>query len=157
MFQASVRRALTEIDPNWGSYEGLIVCGSHYTPGANDTIERIRYYREAGKPVLGICWGHQLAAIEYARNVLKVKNATSEEFGRGTLVVRMRQRAIIGFRDGENWWTKYDVDPTFLEEWHKPPNMVTVPYHPEHRSKIGSPHPVLVDFINIAKEYAGNK
>ena len=39
--------------------------------------------RVTNKPYLGICLGLQIAVIEFARNVLGVKGATSEEFSKG--------------------------------------------------------------------------
>ncbi|MCV6607322.1 MAG: gamma-glutamyl-gamma-aminobutyrate hydrolase family protein, partial [Campylobacterales bacterium] len=42
--------------------------------------EAIKYAREQKIPYLGICLGMQLAMIEYARNVLKIKKANSQEF-----------------------------------------------------------------------------
>ena len=43
-------------------------------------IETIKYVRENKIPFLGICLGMQMTAVEYARNVLNLKNANSEEF-----------------------------------------------------------------------------
>ena len=43
-------------------------------------IAAIRYAREHDIPYLGLCYGLQLAVIEYARNVAGVTEATSEEF-----------------------------------------------------------------------------
>lgn len=39
-----------------------------------------RYARENKVPYLGICLGSQIMAIEYARNVIGMKDASSEEF-----------------------------------------------------------------------------
>ena len=43
-------------------------------------IETIKYVRENKIPFLGICLGMQMTVIEYARNVLNLKAANSEEF-----------------------------------------------------------------------------
>jgi len=40
----------------------------------------IQYAREHGIPFLGLCYGLQLAVIEYARNMAGIQEATSEEF-----------------------------------------------------------------------------
>ncbi|MFX8466519.1 CTP synthase, partial [Acinetobacter baumannii] len=40
------------------------------------------YVREAGLPFLGICLGLQIAVIEFARNVVGLPGANSEEFGK---------------------------------------------------------------------------
>src|SRR3990167_9708540 len=79
----TLKKALDEIDPHWREYGGLIVPGSHEPYLVEEKIERIRNAREKGIPFLGICFGHQLAAIEYAKHVLEILDATSEEFGEG--------------------------------------------------------------------------
>ncbi len=43
-------------------------------------IETVRHARENKIPYLGICLGSQIMAIEYARNVLGIRDASSEEF-----------------------------------------------------------------------------
>ena len=45
------------------------------------SFDAINYARERNIPFFGICLGMQLAVIEIARNVLKLKNANSSEFG----------------------------------------------------------------------------
>ena len=40
-----------------------------------------KYARENKIPFLGICFGMQMAVIEFARNKLKMNKATSSEFG----------------------------------------------------------------------------
>ena len=150
-FQTSVRKALNEIDFKWESYEGLIICGSHslIPEEAEYLIERIREAREVKKPTLLICMGHQLGAIEYARNVLGIKDATSEEFGQGTFVVKKRPELKVGLHEGESWWSNYDV----AIDWKKPLSQLTTPYHPEYNSSIDKPHPILSKFIGMCKEY----
>ena len=48
--------------------------------GAEGKVHAIRYARENRIPFFGICFGMQLAAIEFARNVCLIKDATSREF-----------------------------------------------------------------------------
>jgi CTP synthase len=59
---------------------GVIVPGGFGLRGIEGKISAIRYCRESGKPFLGICLGMQVAAIEFARNVIGIKGATSQEF-----------------------------------------------------------------------------
>ncbi|MCF7830674.1 CTP synthase [Candidatus Gracilibacteria bacterium] len=59
---------------------GVIVPGGFGNRGIEGKIEVARYCRESNKPYLGLCLGSQIMAIEFARNVLKIKDATSEEF-----------------------------------------------------------------------------
>lgn len=147
-FNTSVEKALSEIDPKWRDYDGLIVCGTHTPLNIESMIEAIKVAREEGKPFLGICFGHQLAAIEYARNVLGIPDATSEEFDvDGTLIVVKRPELKVGLHDGESYWNNYEVDPEFLEEWIKDDNFFTVQFHPEYQSAKGAPHPLLVKFL----------
>lgn len=79
-FFTSVEKSLDEIDHRWRNYNGLLVVGSHAPENIEEKISAIESYRKRGLPVLGICLGMQLMAIEYARNVLNLPLATSEEF-----------------------------------------------------------------------------
>jgi len=60
--------------------DGVIVPGGFGNRGIEGKIRVAQYCRENGKPYLGLCLGSQIMAIEFARNVLKIKDATSEEF-----------------------------------------------------------------------------
>ncbi len=62
------------------SLNGILVPGGFGERGAEGKIKAIRYARENGIPFLGLCLGFQLAAIEFARNVCGLKDATSAEF-----------------------------------------------------------------------------
>ena len=60
--------------------DGILVPGGFGTRGVEGKISAIKYAREQQKPFFGICFGMQLAAIEFARNVCGIKDATSREF-----------------------------------------------------------------------------
>ncbi|MDO5330956.1 MAG: CTP synthase [Bacillota bacterium] len=60
--------------------DGILVPGGFGERGADGKMVTIKYARENKIPFLGICFGMQLAVIEFARNVLGIKNATSSEF-----------------------------------------------------------------------------
>jgi CTP synthase len=47
-------------------------------------ISAVKYARENNVPFLGICLGFQVAVIEFARNVLGIKDANSTEFSKDT-------------------------------------------------------------------------
>ena len=148
-FDINLRRALKEIDPNYDQHDALVICGT--TPEKDITeadaeilIEKIRHARESGRPFLGICFGHQLTAIEVARS-RGVENATSEEFGKGTFVVRRRPKLRVGLYGGETWWSNYET----FTDWQNPPHFITVPYHPEYQSFKCRPHKVLTAFLKI--------
>ncbi len=62
-------------------YRAIVVPGGFGYRGIEGMITAIKYVREKNIPFLGICLGMQLSVIEYARNVLGLKDANSEEFG----------------------------------------------------------------------------
>jgi len=59
------------------TYDSVIVPGGFGDRGVEGKIACVRYVREQGIPFLGICLGFQMAVIEYARNVLGLKDAHS--------------------------------------------------------------------------------
>lgn len=60
--------------------QGILVPGGFGTRGVEGKITAIQYARENKIPFFGICFGMQLAAIEFARNVCGIRDATSREF-----------------------------------------------------------------------------
>ncbi|MBR3325287.1 MAG: CTP synthase [Clostridia bacterium] len=65
-------------------YNGIIVPGGFGKRGIEGKIRTVKYVRENNIPFLGICLGMQMAVVEYARNVLGIKDANSEEFDKNT-------------------------------------------------------------------------
>ena len=63
-----------------GELDGIIVPGGFGNRGIEGKINTIQYARENNIPFLGICLGMQMAVVEFARNVLGLKDANSEEF-----------------------------------------------------------------------------
>ncbi len=63
---------------------GILIPGGFGNRGITGKIEAIRYARENQIPFLGICLGMQLSIIEFTKNVLKMKNSGSSEFGKHT-------------------------------------------------------------------------
>lgn len=63
--------------------DGVLVPGGFGNRGVEGKITVIQYARENKVPFFGICLGMQCAVIEYARNVLGIKGANSEEFNPG--------------------------------------------------------------------------
>ena len=64
------------------SASGILIPGGFGNRGINGKIQAIKFARENQIPFLGICLGMQLSIIEFAKNVLKIKNAGSSEFGK---------------------------------------------------------------------------
>lgn len=62
-----------------GDADGIIVPGGFGDRGVEGKIAAIKYARENEVPFLGICLGMQLASVEFARNVLGLKDAHSSE------------------------------------------------------------------------------
>lgn len=71
--QANVAGQLAGLD-------AVIVPGGFGARGVEGKIACVRYCRETGLPYLGICLGFQVAVIEFARNVLGLRDASSTEF-----------------------------------------------------------------------------
>jgi CTP synthase len=61
------------------SFDAVIVPQGWGGRGAEGKIAAVRYVRESKTPFLGICYGFQMAVIEYARNVLGFEGANSTE------------------------------------------------------------------------------
>jgi CTP synthase len=59
---------------------GILIPGGFGKRGTEGKIAAIKYSRKYKIPFLGICFGMQMAIIEFARNELKLQRATSSEF-----------------------------------------------------------------------------
>lgn len=152
-FHTSVAKAFSEVDPHWRDYNGLVVCGSHTPTNVEQTIEMIRHARENKTPFYGECFGYQLAALEYARNVIGIKNATSEEFKeKGEFVIVKRKELKVGLHEGESWWSNYEVRTDIEKEFiYRPKWYFVAPFHPSYQSSKDKPHPLIKDFLEYAK------
>jgi CTP synthase len=60
--------------------DGILVAGGFGQRGVEGKINAIKYARENKIPFLGICLGMQLSLVEFARNVLEIRDADSVEF-----------------------------------------------------------------------------
>ncbi len=60
---------------------GVLIPGGFGKRGTEGKIAAISYARKNKIPFLGICFGMQMAVIEFARNKLNIRKATSSEFG----------------------------------------------------------------------------
>lgn len=65
-------------------YDGIVVPGGFGSRGVEGIIEAIKYARINKIPYLGLCYGMQLATIEFARNVAGLKNAHTTEVNKKT-------------------------------------------------------------------------
>jgi len=69
----------TEIKKKLKNVSGILIPGGFGKRGTEGKIAAIKYARINKIPFLGICFGMQMAIIEYARNVLNIKTASSSE------------------------------------------------------------------------------
>ena len=78
---------ISEIKKKLLGISGILIPGGFGKRGTEGKIEAIKYARENKIPFLGICFGMQMAIIEFARNKLNIKKATSSEFGVGGIPI----------------------------------------------------------------------
>jgi CTP synthase len=71
--EGTLEKSLSQLD-------GILVPGGFGVRGIEGKIAACRYARENKKPFFGICLGMQVAVIEYSRNVVGWKDASSAEF-----------------------------------------------------------------------------
>ena len=69
-----------KLDEVFNEVSGILVAGGFGERGIEGKLRAIKYARENKIPYLGICLGMQLAVIEFARNVLGLEYANSQEF-----------------------------------------------------------------------------
>ena len=79
---------------------GVIIPGGFDKRGIFGKIKAIQYCRENKIPLLGLCLGLQCSVIEFARNVLKLKDANSLEFDSKT------PEPVIHYVEGQEGLTK---------------------------------------------------
>ena len=66
-------------DELFSDVDGILVPGGFGDRGIDGKIEAIRYARTHGLPFLGLCLGMQLSIVEFARDVVGLKDAHSVE------------------------------------------------------------------------------
>ena len=60
-------------------FDGVVVPGGFGKTGIAGILKAIKYTRESKIPYLGLCYGMQLAIVEYARSVMKLRGAETYE------------------------------------------------------------------------------
>jgi CTP synthase len=84
-------------------YDGVLVPGGFGKTGIEGKLNVIEYVRKQKIPYFGICYGMQLAVLEYAKNVLKLKSVSTEEIDKNAehlvIGVMEEQRAKIAKKD----------------------------------------------------------
>jgi CTP synthase len=74
-FEKGGKRELAKL----GKYDGILVPGGFGETGIEGKIKVIEYARVNKIPYFGLCYGMQLMVVEYARNVLGLKDANTVE------------------------------------------------------------------------------
>ena len=81
--------------------QAVVVPGGFGIRGIEGKLSVVRYARENNLPFLGLCLGMQCAVIEYARNVVGLKDANSTEFDEGTaypvIDLMLEQKNVQGY------------------------------------------------------------
>ena len=83
--------------------DGLLVAPGFGFRGVEGKIIAVKYARENSLPFFGICLGMQMAAIEFARNVLGIKDADSTEMNEDTfnpVIDMMEEQKQITMKGG---------------------------------------------------------
>ncbi len=185
-------------------FGGIIVPGGFGSRGVEGKIKAIQYARENGIPYLGLCYGMQLAAVEFARHVLGLEQAGSTEFSPqtphpiihiipnkvfeetrkygGTMRLgaypcvldpeSLSYQAYKTQEIQERHRHRYEFNNDYREEFNKKgmfiagtspenhlveiiehknhPFFVGTQFHPEFKSRLLTPHPLFMKFIEAA-------
>ena len=83
----SEKLKVSEIKSNLKNISGILIPGGFGKRGTDGKIAAIKYARNNKIPFFGICYGMQMAIIEFARNKLNFKKATSSEFDKKGLPI----------------------------------------------------------------------
>lgn len=75
--EENIRQLLSQV-------QGILIAPGFGSRGIEGKIKAIQYARENQIPMLGICFGMQMTAVEFARNVLGFTNANSTEIDPST-------------------------------------------------------------------------
>jgi CTP synthase len=93
--------------------DGLLVAPGFGHRGVEGKIVAIKYARENGLPFFGICLGMQMAVIEFARDILGLKDAHSTEMDPGTkdpVIDLMEEQKKITIKGGTMRLGAYPCD-----------------------------------------------
>lgn len=91
--------------------DGILVPGGFGERGIEGKMHAIQYAREHNVPYFGICLGMQLACVEFARHVLNIATANSEEFspqGSNNVIHLMEGQKSVSRKGGSMRLGAYD-------------------------------------------------
>ncbi len=113
--EGEVKKKLAELK----KYDGIIVPGGFGEAGVDGKLKVIRFAREHKIPYLGLCYGMQLAVVEYARNVAGIAHAHTTEIEPETpdpvISVMIEQKKLL---EAERYGgtMRLGVYPAYLEK-----------------------------------------
>ena len=158
-----------------GHLNGIIVPGGFGSRGIEGKIETIKYARENNIPFLGICLGMQMAVVEFARNVLGIADANSEEFDpfcKNPVIHIMYSQKDVTKKGGTMRLGSYPCNlkkgslaskiykeeninerQNLVEivELKNHPFFIASQFHPEFKSRPDKPAPLFVELVKAAK------
>lgn len=181
---------------------GILVAPGFGSRGIEGKISAIRFARENKIPFFGICLGMQCAVIEFARNVLGLKDAHTMEIEPNTMhpvIAIMESQKQVTSKGGtmrlgaypckvkkdslsfgayqreeisERHRHRYEFNNAYQEQMEKEglkavginpdnnlveiveysnhPWFIGVQFHPEYKSTVANPHPLVVGFVKAA-------
>ncbi len=80
----AIEDGTTTVEKEMQGVDGIVVPGGFGKRGVEGKIACLKYVREHNIPYLGLCYGFQMAVIEFARNVCGLKGAHTTEVDAGT-------------------------------------------------------------------------
>ncbi len=208
------------------NFDGILIPGGFGAQGVDGKLNVITYAREHQVPYLGICYGMQLAVIEYARNLCNLTDAHTTEVAPDTVhpvvdilpiqsdlikakgyggtmrlgdysaQVKLNSRVLELYQAAgraeklstgevivtERHRHRYEINPSYISqieqaglvfsgvhvradntrlmefiELPKHPFFVATQAHPEFNSRLESPAPLFIGFVQAACEFATKK
>jgi CTP synthase (UTP-ammonia lyase) len=91
-------RSLIERNDSWQSFDGFLIAPGSPYESMKGALNVIEFARNSRRPVLGTCGGFQHIVIEYARNVLNLKDAEHAEYNPYTsnLLISKLECSLVG-------------------------------------------------------------
>ncbi|KAJ3578563.1 hypothetical protein NPX13_g2002 [Xylaria arbuscula] len=127
------------------SASGLIVPGGFGKRGVLGMMLASRWAREQNRPYLGICLGFQVAVMQFARDVLSLKDADSEEFcpeSKDQVIIHMPEVD----RENMGGSMRLGLHDTIFQPGSES-SIIRTQYHAEYQSRVLSGSPPYLGFI----------
>ena len=120
---------------------GILVPGGFGERGIEGKLTTIKYAREQGIPYFGICLGLQCAVIEFARNVIGLKDANSSEFNPKTkypVIDKMEDQRNIKQKGGTMRLGAYDCKIKRGTQAYKAYEQILISERHRHRFEVNN-------------------